>query len=99
MRGHGGLQTGSEGGGGVGFLWQDSLCDSEGRRARTPLLTTPSPFSVCVALGRTTGGFGEVQLQPFWGERRDTCVERESSTKCQVRNLRSAVGLGRTWET
>lgn len=28
---------GSEGGGGVRFLWQDPLCDGEGRRSQTSL--------------------------------------------------------------
>lgn len=39
---------GSEGGGGVGFLWQDPLCDGEGREGghRLPPQLSPSAFSV-----------------------------------------------------
>lgn len=38
---------GSEGGGGVGFLWQDPLCSGEGREGhRLPPHWIPSAFSV-----------------------------------------------------
>lgn len=38
---------GSEGGGGVGFLWQDPLCGREGREGhRLPPHGIPSVFSV-----------------------------------------------------
>lgn len=48
---------GSEGGGGVGFLWQDPLCDEEGKKGghRLPPQSTPGA-SVCGMLGRTPQG-------------------------------------------
>lgn len=48
---------GSEGGRGVGFLWQDALCDGEGREGghRLPLQSLPSAFSVGM-LGKTLQG-------------------------------------------
>lgn len=87
---------GSEGGGGVGFLWQDPLCHGEGREGhRLPPQLIPSAFSVW-NVGPNPAGASQRHNSNHSGWRGGTHRETDSSTKCQVRNIRSAVSWQRT---
>lgn len=77
---------GSEGGRGVGFLWQDPLCNGEGREGghRLPLQSLPSAFSVW-NVGQNPVGALERHDSSYSGWRGRILRETNSSTECQMR--------------
>lgn len=88
---------GSEGGGGIGFL---CLCvmEREGKEGRTSPTVDFRCLPGVVCWAKPFRGFGKARLCHSGGGGR-TPRQTNSSTKCQMRNVRSAVGWQRTGVT